>query len=208
MKQILCWNFILPSLALCCCFLVGFCLVRKLPAICVGWLSAILASLLFSFYVCLILFLLALAFSRLQLNVKIRNNYFSIPLVSAENNSSKEICNLWIKSQPQKLRVLRGVIEFHVPERLLRTAPVSSWLLRLRVNSWWSPRLTSFYPWNVSVMSSARLSDDDFFIRHQLPALNKMSNKSMANIECGCPMNKIIISSPPEKLFLRLFVKN
>lgn len=75
-------------------FLVGFCLVRKLPAICVGWLSAILASLLFSFYVCLILFLLALAFSRLQLNVKIRNNYFSIPLVLAENNSSKEICNL------------------------------------------------------------------------------------------------------------------
>lgn len=122
MKQILCWNFILPSLALCCCFLDGFCLVRKLPAICVGWLSAILASLLFSFYVCLILFLLALAFSRLQLNVKIQNNYFSIPLVSAENNSSKEICNLWIESQSQKLRGLRGVIEFHMPERLLRTA--------------------------------------------------------------------------------------
>jgi hypothetical protein len=48
-----------------------------------------------------------------------------------------------------------------------------------------------------------RVSCDDsssssffLFLQHQLPSLNKMSNKSIANIECGCPMNKIIISSP------------
>lgn len=62
----------------------------------------------------------------LQLNVKIWNNYFSISLSTAENNSSdgESICNLWIKSRPQKLRALRGVIEFHMFGLLLRTAPL------------------------------------------------------------------------------------
>lgn len=90
----------------------------------------------------------------------------------------------------QKLRALRGVIEFHMlgSVRVVKDAgwPVIESRSHLRVKS---PPLDLPDVTDMSSVSESRRGSP-----FDSQALNKMSNKSMANIECGCPMNKIIIS--------------
>lgn len=105
MNQIFCWNFV---------FFFFFWLWSKLSAE-----DFPFPLLLFSFYVCLILFSVFLAPFGSNWMWKSKIIIFPLHRARLKTIAREKICNLWIEWESQKLRVLRGVIEFHMLGLLL-----------------------------------------------------------------------------------------